>query len=58
MGEHVIVGAGQVGGLLFVIGSLIMAYNVWRTVRGDEPVDAADQPRIAAAPELRMAPAE
>jgi cytochrome c oxidase cbb3-type subunit 1 len=47
-----------VGGLLFVIGSLIMAYNVWRTVRGDEPVDAADQPRIAAAPELRMAPAE
>ena len=29
------------GGALFVIGSLIMAYNVWRTVRGDEPVAEA-----------------
>jgi cytochrome c oxidase cbb3-type subunit I len=47
-----------VGGLLFVIGSLIMAYNIWRTVRGDALVDAEDQPRIAAAPALRMAPAE
>jgi cytochrome c oxidase cbb3-type subunit 1 len=47
-----------VGGLLFLIGSLIMAYNVWRTVRGDAPVDIAEQPRIAAAPELRLAPAE
>jgi cytochrome c oxidase cbb3-type subunit 1 len=47
-----------VGGLLFVIGSLIMAYNVWRTVRGDEPVDVADQPRIAAAPALRVSAAE
>jgi cytochrome c oxidase cbb3-type subunit 1 len=35
-----------------------MAYNVWRTVRGDEPVDAAEQPRIAAAPALRSAAAE
>jgi len=31
----------------------MMAYNVARTIRGDEPVDAAEQPRIAAAPELR-----
>ena len=23
------------GGLLFVLGSLVMAYNVWRTIRGD-----------------------
>jgi cytochrome c oxidase cbb3-type subunit 1 len=46
-----------VGGLLFIIGSLIMAYNIWRTVRGDEPVDAAEQPRIAAAPGLRPAAA-
>jgi cytochrome c oxidase cbb3-type subunit 1 len=46
------------GGLLFVIGSLIMAYNLWRTIRGDEPVDAAEQPRVAAAPELRLQPAE
>jgi cytochrome c oxidase cbb3-type subunit 1 len=41
------------GGGLFVIGALIMAYNVWRTARGDEPVDLAEQPRVAAAPELR-----
>ena len=47
-----------VGGLLFLAGALIMAYNVWRTVRGDEPVDAADQPRIAAAPALRAGAAE
>ena len=48
-----------VGALIaVVIGSLIMAYNVWRTVRGDEPVDIAEQPRIAAAPALRAAPAE
>ncbi len=46
------------GGALFVIGSLIMAYNVWRTVRGDEPLDASDQPRIAAAPALRLQAAE
>ena len=47
-----------VGGLLFLSGSLIMAYNVWRTIRGDLAVDIKDQPRVAAAPELRLAPAE
>ena len=41
------------GGLLFVIGSLIMAWNVWKTIQGVKPVDIADQPRVAAAPELR-----
>ena len=46
------------GGLLFVLGGFIMAYNVWRTIRGDESVDAAEQPRVAAAPELRLQPAE
>jgi cytochrome c oxidase cbb3-type subunit 1 len=46
-----------IGGLLFVIGSLIMAYNIWRTIRGDV-VDVSDQPRVAAAPELRAVPAE
>jgi cytochrome c oxidase cbb3-type subunit 1 len=46
------------GGSLFLLGALLMAYNVWRTIRGDEPVDATDQPRIAAAPELRPVPAE
>ncbi len=45
------------GGAFFVLGSLIMAYNIIRTIRGDEPVDVADQPRIAAAPELRGAQA-
>ena len=46
------------GGLLFLLGALLMVYNIWRTIRGDEPVDAAEQPRIAAAPELRPVPAE
>ncbi len=31
------------GGLLFVLGSFIMAYNVWRTIRGDAIRDEADQ---------------
>jgi cytochrome c oxidase cbb3-type subunit 1 len=44
------------GGLLFALGSLIMAYNVFRTIRGDAPVDVTDQPRIASAPELRRQP--
>jgi cytochrome c oxidase cbb3-type subunit I len=47
-----------IGGILFLIGALIMAYNVWRTIRGDQPVDIADQPRVAAAPGLRVQPAE
>lgn len=46
------------GGGLFVLGSFIMAYNIWRTIRGDESRDLAQQPRIAAAPELRLTPAE
>ncbi|HEY0939434.1 MAG TPA: cytochrome-c oxidase, cbb3-type subunit I [Steroidobacter sp.] len=29
------------GGLMFLSGMLIMAYNVWRTVRNTQPVDAA-----------------
>lgn len=47
-----------VGGTLFVLGSFIMAYNIWRTIRGDESRDAAEQPAVAAAPELRLSPAE
>ena len=47
-----------IGGLLFLSGGVIMAYNVWRTVRGDEIQDLADQPRVAAAPALRLQPAE
>jgi cytochrome c oxidase cbb3-type subunit 1 len=41
------------GGLLFVIGGIIMAINVWRTIRGDTSTDLAEQPSSAAAPELR-----
>jgi cytochrome c oxidase cbb3-type subunit 1 len=46
-----------IGGLLFLLGSFIMLYNIWRTIRGDEPVDVAEQPRVAAAPGLRPAAA-
>lgn len=56
--KHVAYIVRAVGGLLFVAGSLLMAYNLWRTARGDELVDEADQPTVAAAPELRPAAAE
>ena len=47
------------GGVLFLIGGFIMAYNVWRTVRGDAIQDLQDQPRVAAAPSMRaLQPAE
>jgi cytochrome c oxidase cbb3-type subunit 1 len=29
------------GGLLFLVGALIMAYNVWRTLSEEETVEAA-----------------
>lgn len=32
------------GGALFLLGAVVMAYNLWRTVRGDE---RADQPQAA-----------
>ncbi len=41
------------GGSLYLLGGLLMAYNVWRTARGDLTADIALQPRVAAAPELR-----
>ena len=47
-----------IGGLLFILGSLIMAYNVWRTIRGDVREGEAEQPRAAAAAGLGMQPAE
>jgi cytochrome c oxidase cbb3-type subunit 1 len=43
-----------IGGLMFIAGALIMAYNVWRTVRGDEPVDAYEQPSMAPAAPLNI----
>ncbi len=45
------------GGALFVLGGILMAINVWRTIRADTSVDIADQPESAAAPELRHSPA-
>ena len=36
------------GGLLFLIGALVMAYNLWRTIRGDVPVVAAARPLATA----------
>ena len=42
-----------IGGLMFVVGSLLMAWNLWKTVHGEEPASLKDQPRVAAAPELR-----
>jgi len=40
------------GGALFVVGALVMAYNLWRTVRGDLRSEAlpAAQPSPAVAP--------
>ena len=36
------------GGVLFLLGALIMAYNLWRTIRGDVRVEAG-LPQPAAA---------
>ncbi|MEM7223856.1 MAG: cytochrome-c oxidase, cbb3-type subunit I [Pseudomonadota bacterium] len=37
------------GGLLFVIGAFIMAYNLWRTIRGDVAVEEGAPTPLAAA---------
>ncbi len=47
-----------VGGLLFLIGALHHGLQRLAHHARRRAVDAADQPRIAAAPELRHAPAE
>jgi cytochrome c oxidase cbb3-type subunit 1 len=36
------------GGVLFLAGMFIMAYNVWKTVAGKQPIDAPI-PRMASA---------
>jgi cytochrome c oxidase cbb3-type subunit 1 len=46
MHPYYVIRAG--GGLLFLIGSLVMAYNLWRTIRGDVSVPAAARPLAAA----------
>jgi len=38
------------GGVLFLLGALIMAYNLWRTVRGDVREERVAQPPLAAQP--------
>jgi cytochrome c oxidase cbb3-type subunit I len=35
------------GGLLFLIGSLVMVYNIWRTIRGDVPVRTPAPSKVA-----------
>ena len=35
------------GGLLYLGGALIMAFNLWKTVRSGEPVKAASAPALA-----------
>jgi cytochrome c oxidase cbb3-type subunit 1 len=42
MHPYYVIRAG--GGLLFLIGALVMTYNLWRTIRGDVPVVAAARP--------------
>ena len=34
------------GGALFLVGALIMAYNLWMTVRHGEAVSAAPRPAL------------
>jgi cytochrome c oxidase cbb3-type subunit 1 len=34
------------GGILYLTGALIMAYNVWRTIRGDVRVEADEAVRV------------
>ncbi len=43
------------GGLLFLIGALIMAYNLWRTVRGDV---REKETVVTPAPQISSVPAE
>jgi cytochrome c oxidase cbb3-type subunit 1 len=38
----------MLGGVLFLSGGLIMAYNMWRTVRGPAPAAATLRPALAA----------
>jgi cytochrome c oxidase cbb3-type subunit 1 len=46
MHPYYVIRAG--GGVLFLIGALVMAYNLWRTIRGDLPVVAAAARPLAA----------
>jgi len=37
------------GGLLYVLGALIMSYNIWRTIRGDVAVEKSRTPGLTIA---------
>ena len=39
----------MLGGVLFLSGGLIMAYNMWRTVRGEASATAVATPQAIAA---------
>jgi cytochrome c oxidase cbb3-type subunit 1 len=45
------------GGLMFLIGGLMMAYNLWRTAASGEVARGAGAP-IPAAPDIVLAPGE
>ncbi|MEQ8655638.1 MAG: cytochrome-c oxidase, cbb3-type subunit I [Kiloniellales bacterium] len=45
-----------VGGLLYLLGAVIMAYNMWRTIRGDQAEEVAPAARPAVS--TQPAPAE
>jgi cytochrome c oxidase cbb3-type subunit 1 len=45
-----------VGGLMFLIGTLIMSYNLWRTIRMPSPESSANVPATTIEP--RLLPAE
>jgi cytochrome c oxidase cbb3-type subunit 1 len=38
-----------IGGLLYLTGTLVMAYNLWRTIRGDVPAAERAAPAAAVA---------
>jgi cytochrome c oxidase cbb3-type subunit 1 len=43
------------GGILFLIGALIMVYNLWRTIRGDVREEAEYRPAAAGRPAAQPA---
>jgi len=38
------------GGILFLIGALLMVYNLWRTARGDERAETRAMPALVLRP--------
>jgi cytochrome c oxidase cbb3-type subunit 1 len=49
-------GLRLLGGLLYLSGMLIMAYNTWKTVAGGKPVEAPLVLRGEAALDMRVTP--